>query len=208
MATTKLAKAGLAIAAWGALASPALAHHAMDGKVPTTFTEGLLSGLAHPVIGPDHLAFIIAIGIAAALVSGGVGIIGAFLAASTLGVLVHFGAWTLPLTEVLVASSVIAGGILVARGRDVDSAIWLALAAFAGIVHGYAFGESIVGADAGVLGAYLLGLAIISAAVATAIMVVTRNVAAPAMVGNARLRMAGAALGVVGMALLAVNFVA
>jgi urease accessory protein len=36
----------------------------MGGKMPSTFGEGLLSGLGHPVIGPDHLAFLVAVGIA------------------------------------------------------------------------------------------------------------------------------------------------
>jgi urease accessory protein len=31
-------------------ATPALAHHAMDGQTPSTFVQGLLSGLGHPVI--------------------------------------------------------------------------------------------------------------------------------------------------------------
>ena len=205
---TMLRKAGLAMAAWTAFASSALAHHPMGGKIPSTFTEGLLSGLGHPVIGPDHLAFIIAIGIAAALVPGGVGVIGAFLAASTLGVLVHFGAWDLPFAEVLVAGSVVIAGILVARGRSAGSGMWLALAAVAGIVHGYAFGESIVGADRGVLGAYLVGLAVITATVATGIMLMTRTVAAPATASEARLRVAGAVLGSVGLVLLAGSLIA
>ena len=42
---------------------PASAHHAMGGKTPTTFAEGMLSGLGHPVIGADHLAFLIAVGV-------------------------------------------------------------------------------------------------------------------------------------------------
>src|SRR5262249_29863369 len=42
----------------------AFAHHVMGGKTPSTFVEGLLSGTGHPVIGPDHLAFLLAIGIA------------------------------------------------------------------------------------------------------------------------------------------------
>ena len=209
MSTTRR-KAGLTLAAWIAFASPAFAHHAMDGKVPTGFAEGILSGLAHPVIGPDHLAFIIAIGIAAALVPGGVGIIGAFLAASTLGVLAHFGAWSLPFSEVLVASSVVVAGFLVVRGRDAGSGTWLALAALAGIVHGYAFGESIVGADRGVLGAYLVGLSGISAAVAAGIMLLTLRFAAVTSRGDgeARLRIAGAVLGVIGVVLLAGSLVA
>ncbi|MET0472193.1 MAG: HupE/UreJ family protein, partial [Xanthobacteraceae bacterium] len=42
----------------------ASAHHVMGGRTPTTFVEGFLSGLGHPVIGPDHLAFLLAIGVA------------------------------------------------------------------------------------------------------------------------------------------------
>ena len=39
---------------------PAEAHHVMGGRMPSTFMEGLLSGLGHPVVGLDHLAFIVA----------------------------------------------------------------------------------------------------------------------------------------------------
>ena len=49
------------------VASPASAHHAMGGKMPSTFFEGFLSGLAHPVIGVDHLAFIVSVGLFAAI---------------------------------------------------------------------------------------------------------------------------------------------
>src|SRR5262244_1869797 len=41
------------------LADPAFAHHLMGGRMPSTFVEGLLSGLGHPVIGIDHLAFLV-----------------------------------------------------------------------------------------------------------------------------------------------------
>jgi urease accessory protein len=207
MATT-LRKIGVTIAAWAAGASSALAHHPTGGKIPSTFAEGLLSGLGHPILGPDHLAFIIAIGIAAAIVPGGIGVVGAFMAASTLGVLAHFGAWNLPFAEVLVASTVIVAGILVARGRIAGSGMWLALAAVAGIVHGYAFGESIVGADRGVLGAYLVGLAAISAAIAIGIMLVTRSLVDPTTSGEVRLRVAGGVIGAVGVVLLAGSLVA
>lgn len=58
------------------LAGPAWAHHAMGGEVPGTFAEGLLSGLAHPVIGLDHLAFILAVGLIAASLGAGLQIAG------------------------------------------------------------------------------------------------------------------------------------
>lgn len=44
------------------------AHHFMEDQLPQTFAQGLLSGLAHPVIGVDHLAFIVAAGFLLALV--------------------------------------------------------------------------------------------------------------------------------------------
>ena len=53
-----------AVAVLLAMTGAASAHHLMGGKMPSTFGEGLLSGLGHPVIGPDHLAFLIAVGIA------------------------------------------------------------------------------------------------------------------------------------------------
>jgi urease accessory protein len=189
------------------LASPAFAHHAMGGTVPTTFFEGLLSGLAHPVIGPDHFAFIVAIGIAAAIVPGGIGLIGAFLAASTLGVLAHIGAVNLPLADTLAAGSVIVAGALIAAGRRAGAGVWLALVVLAGLIHGYALGESIVGADRPTLGAYLLGLAVVAAVVASAIMLFARGLVARSDQHEMRMRTAGVVLGCAGVILLAVGIV-
>ena len=42
---------------------PAHAHHPMGGATPANFSQGFLSGLAHPIIGLDHLVFVIAIGL-------------------------------------------------------------------------------------------------------------------------------------------------
>ena len=39
-------------------AQKAMAHHAMGGRMPANFFEGFISGLAHPIIGLDHFAFI------------------------------------------------------------------------------------------------------------------------------------------------------
>lgn len=190
-----------------ALVTPALAHHVMDGKLPQTFMDGMLSGLGHPVIGPDHLAFIIAIGIAAALVPAGVGLIGAFIAASTAGVLVHLGAVDLPMSEALVAGSVILAGALVAAGRSASSGRWLALAVLAGLAHGYAFGESIVGAEQTVLGAYLVGIALVAGVIAVGLMTVTKALVIPSDRSVVQLRTAGAVLACVGLVMLAGSLV-
>ena len=54
-----LAGAGLFLTA-----GTASAHHLMGGKIPPTFAEGFLSDVGHPIIGPDHFAFLLALGIA------------------------------------------------------------------------------------------------------------------------------------------------
>lgn len=43
-------------------AAPAWAHHVADlGALQPTVLNGVLSGLAHPVLGPDHLLFLLAL---------------------------------------------------------------------------------------------------------------------------------------------------
>jgi urease accessory protein len=46
--------------------------------MPTTFLDGLLSGLQHPALGLDHLAFIVVLGVAAAFTRAGIPIIWRF----------------------------------------------------------------------------------------------------------------------------------
>jgi urease accessory protein len=187
--------------------SSAAAHHPMGGVTPTTFMEGFLSGIGHPVIGIDHLAFIIAIGIAAAFVSGGIGIIAGFIAASSLGVLAHVIELNVPLVEVLVAASVIVAGAALAIGLTSARGGWLLLAVIAGLFHGYAFGETVVGAERTVIGAYLIGLAIIMAAIATTAMLVSRKFFVAAETSPMGLRAAGGALAALGLFLLVMGLV-
>jgi len=151
----------LTIAALLLMAAPASAHHVMGGGMPSTFSQGLLSGLGHPVIGPDHLAFLIAVGVAVGV--GGLNLVlpVLFVAASAIGVAFHVNGFNLPGSELIVAASVVIVGVLVASGRAVPLAGWAALFGLAGLAHGYAYGESIFGAEPTPLGAYLLGLVVI-----------------------------------------------
>ncbi|VEP17320.1 hypothetical protein H1P_590012 [Hyella patelloides LEGE 07179] len=47
------------------MVQPTLAHHPFDGRTPASFVEGFLSGLGHPIVGLDHFAFVIAVGLLA-----------------------------------------------------------------------------------------------------------------------------------------------
>ena len=171
--------------------APASAHHLMGGKMPSTFGEGLLSGLGHPVIGPDHLAFLIAVGIAVGVGGLSLALPVVFVAASAIGVALHVNAVDIPGAELIVASSVIVAGFLLARGRELPLAAWAALFGLAGLAHGYAYGESIFGAEPTPLWAYLIGLVAIQSALSVGVALLTRrsgtqvSALAPRLVGAA-----------------------
>ncbi len=165
----------LGLAALLLTADPASAHHVMDGGLPSTFAQGLLSGLGHPVIGLDHLAFLIAVGVAVGVGGLNLGLPVLFVAASALGVGIHVGGFALPGAELIVAASVVVVGLMVASGREVPLAGWAALFGVAGLAHGYAYGESIFGAEPAPLGAYLLGLVMIQSALSVGVALLFRR---------------------------------
>ena len=183
-------------------AEPAFAHHVMGGRTPATFGEGLLSGLAHPVIGLDHFAAVIAVGCLAAAHRAAAALAIGFVLAMMAGVALHVQGASVPAAEIIVACSVILLGALMLRKRDMPMSAALTLFVLAGLVHGYALGESIYGAERTPLYAYLLGLAVIQGAIAlaaTAIMrLVTRRQAEPGIV-----RLMGAGIAGIGLAILA-----
>jgi urease accessory protein len=176
----------------------ASAHHLMGGRTPSTVIEGLLSGVGHPVIGADHLAFLVGIGIAVGI--GGINLFSPllFLVAMACGVAAHVAAITIPGAEVIVALSVLVAGGLLATGRLVHAGWWIALFIVAGFFHGYAYGESIYGAEPTPLVAYLAGLVAIQTVLMVGVALATR------MVWQSKLvpRLAGAAIGGVGFAAL------
>src|SRR5262249_8336331 len=193
----------LAIAGLVLTAGNASAHHMMGGRTPSTFAEGFLSGLGHPVIGADHLAFLVGLGIAVGV--GGLSLFSPllFLIAMACGVAAHVAAVNIPCAELIVALSVLAAGGLLATGRSVHLAWWMALLVVAGFFHGYAYGESIFGAESTPLAAYLAGLVVVQAILTVGVALVTRTL------WQSKLgpRLAGAAIGGVGFAVLVAEII-
>lgn len=153
------------------ISAPAFAHHPLDGRLPTNFFEGIISGLGHPIIGLDHLAFIIASGLIARKITGGMIIPVAFVIATGIGTGIHLAAFSLPIPEIIIAASVVLFGILLtaSRKRQKDRKYSLkitGLAALAGIFHGFAYGEGIFNAEPTPMAAYLIGFTIIQLAIA------------------------------------------
>lgn len=171
----------LALAAFVAIGvqGPAFAHHPIGGKLPATFIDGLLSGIGHPIIGLDHFAAIVGVGILAAIAARGVAPLLVFSAALFAGVCLHVGKANLPAGELLVGLSTLAIGSLVMLRHGMRPAIVIALFAVAGLVHGYALGEAIVGAEASPLISYLAGILVIQTVVSLVAYLAVRRLSRP-----------------------------
>jgi urease accessory protein len=188
-----------------ASATPAFAHHPMGGTTPETVAAGLLSGIGHPIIGIDHLAFVIAVGLAVAFTGNRFLTPLAFVAATIAGCLVQVAGTALPVAEIVIAASIVALGILVLSGRPKGGAILIGLFAVAGLFHGWAYGESIVGAESAPLLAYLVGFAAIQYALALAAGYVALRVWHSTGPSAIQPRLAGALIAGIGVAFLVEN---
>ena len=159
------------------ITQPAWAHHPMDGKLPQTFLQGLLSGFGHPVIGVDHLAAIVGVGILAALAGRSAAVVLAFSVSVIAGVGLHLSGIDLPASELFVGLTTLLIGALVIARQSMGAGLAALLFAVAGLVHGYALGESIVGAETSPLVAYLLGLLIMQTAIGVIVYAAVRSLA-------------------------------
>jgi urease accessory protein len=154
----------VAIAAAGAVltfAAPVSAHHVMAGQVPVTAWQGLLSGLGHPIIGIDHFAFIVGVGLMSHVVGRLVLLPLLFVAGTVLGCFVHVRGYGLAAAELAIALSLAVAAGMVAMRAHIPIGLLAPLFVAAGTLHGYAYGESIVGAEPAPLAAYVVGFAAI-----------------------------------------------
>lgn len=176
---------------------PALAHHPLAGLPMETGAQGLLSGVAHPVLGFDHLFFVLAVGVAAALagqrLAGPLVYVGAMLAGCGLAL----SGLTLPLTEAMIAASLLVLGGMVLSARRIGPGMVLPLFAGFGLFHGAAFADGILGAEGmapvTVIAGYLIGLGVVQYALAVAAGMAVR------ITTPERIRLAGAMVAGVGL---------
>jgi urease accessory protein len=177
----------------------ALAHHPLGGMTPTSVTEGFLSGLGHPVIGFDHLAFVIAVGLIAAFHRNRVVMPAAFVTGTIGGAALTLAAVTLPVAELVITGSVIVGGAVVMRGRVTDLRLAGGLAAGAGLFHGWAYGATIIGAEPTPILAYLAGFGLVQMAIAIGVAMLVHNVWKAVDAEALQPRLAGAVVAGVGV---------
>ena len=140
------------------LGSPAFAHHpfGMGDSSQLTGWTGLVSGIGHPLLGPDHLLFLLAISfiglkrpIAWILPMLAIG-----LGGSLISQIIPLPDVVAPWAEALVSLSLVAEGLI---ALSVAPATWL-LPLFG--LHGFLLGSTIVGAEPTPLLTYFLGLLI------------------------------------------------
>ncbi len=158
--------AGLGALAGVSFLTPAFAHHAFDGEIPQVWWQGFLSGLAHPLIGLDHLAFVVAIGFISAGQPWRYGIPLGFVLAALVGTGLHIAGLDLWLMELGIAVSVVSFGLLLVQARQVQGWLLLLFGSLAGLFHGYAYAEAIIGAGLMPLLGYLIGFTVIQYGVA------------------------------------------
>ena len=174
-------------------ATPGWAHHPFEGVEPQDFSlvQGLVSGLGHPLLGTDHLVFLLAIVVTTVLTTRRwvLPLLAIGLAGSGLAVLV--GATPEPglglALELVVGLSLVAAGLV--HGGWLPAWILLPLMG----VHGFLLGEPMIGAEPTPLVAYGLGLLLSQGAlllVATALLARARDILALLQ----RLRLATTAL--------------
>lgn len=190
-----------------ALALPALAHHPMGGETPQTLWHGLLSGIGHPVIGPDHLAFVVGVGLLAAIAGYGLMLPALFVGAMAVGLVLHVAGVSVPFAELLLAASVVLIGLAVLRPRT-GSGMWLegGLFALAGVLHGQAFAEAVIGAETGPVVAYIGGLAATQMVIATGAYLLARTAPGHAAVlAPVHVRALGLAIALTGLVVLVMN---
>lgn len=147
-----LTAAGLSLAA-----SPALAHHPLNGMPMETFVHGVLSGVGHPVLGFDHLFFVVAMGIAALFTGRKLLTPAAYIGAMLVGCGLMYAGFAMPIAETMIVVSLIVLGGIVLSGKALGTTAAMLIFATFGLFHGAAFGGSIAGQEGGVGGAVLLG---------------------------------------------------
>ena len=157
---------------------PAFAHHPMGGAVPATWWQGLLSGLGHPVLELDHLAFLIGAAVAVAMCKvsylKAIRWLASFAVAGALGTALQTIGIGVPWTEFLILASLLAVALSLWLQRVPGFYVTALMSGAAGLAHGYAYGEAIVGAEATPLLAYLAGLALIQTALLALVCVTVR----------------------------------
>lgn len=145
----------MAVGSLGIMNSPALAHS--GGHV-----SGMMAGLAHPLLGVDHLLVLFFVGVWAAFRPTTTAWQGpvVFLAMMAFGGGLVLMGLTLPFVEVGILASVLLLGLMIMLGRHLPMSTGLAAIAGVALLHGQAHGFEAVGAGV----SFMMGVLVMTGA--------------------------------------------
>ncbi|MCB1739409.1 MAG: HupE/UreJ family protein [Gammaproteobacteria bacterium] len=186
----------------GVWSAGAAAHHPMGGATPETFMQGFLSGIGHPIIGLDHLAFVVAVGLLSIPLARRWLMPMFFIVATVMGTGIHLLGVDLPRAELIIAASVLLSGVLLVLRESTAVMPVAALFVVAGVFHGFAYGEAVFGAETSPIVAYLLGFALIQYLIAVAAMQAARLLCRRSALEQAWVRVGGGAIAGVALVFL------
>tara|TARA_Y100000590_G_scaffold412396_1_gene507328 strand:- start:555 stop:1184 length:630 start_codon:yes stop_codon:yes gene_type:complete len=146
-----------------------VAHHPMDGNTPLNWGDGLISGIAHPIIGLDHIVFIACLGIISSVYKKKLLPAVIFIFSSALGSALIQANLYLPFFEYMLPVSIIFISILIIYRHILAQYSLYPLLFISGILHGHAYGKSIIGAESSPIIFYFLGFIIIQFIIVTVV---------------------------------------
>ena len=125
-------------------AVPAFAH--LDPAEHGSF----MAGISHPLLGPDHILAMVAVGLWAALLGGRALwlVPSAFVGMMAIGFAAALSGAPLPFVEPVILASVVVIGLLAAVALRVPAGLAMALVGFFAIFHGHAHGGELGAAGA------------------------------------------------------------
>ena len=134
-------------------------HHPLNGGLMTNFYDGFLSGVGHPILGLDHLIFIIGVGLISYLSSKLLNYSVSFIGGTFIGLFSILFGFYLPFYEIIISFTLLLLGYLILVKDQVRYKGFL-FTTF-GIFHGWAYGaifSTEVKLNLNVLMGYSLGL--------------------------------------------------
>ncbi|MDA9868191.1 hydrogenase/urease accessory protein [Synechococcus sp. SYN20] len=154
-------------------AGPAVAHHpfAMAEGGDMNALQGLISGIGHPLLGPDHLLFLLAIGLIGLRrpVAWVLPLLAFALGGAVLTQIFPLPSSLAPAAEVLVSLTLAVEGLIALN--IIPAGILLPVIG----LHGYLLGGAIVGAESTPLFTYFLGLLIAQGALLLAVSLASKR---------------------------------
>jgi urease accessory protein len=150
----------LAIAALILISLLSSSHGVPIQHTISNYWEGLIWGVADPVISLDRLAGIVAIGLLSARFARGTWITVSFVLAALCGQLIHLCQINLPGAEIAISICTIIFGIILVLPNQISFLVCIILAAIAGLSQGYVDSQAIINAEMLTLVAYVAGVTV------------------------------------------------